>query len=115
MPPRAFVELMSRAYILLTDSGGLQKEAPTLRKPVLILWDVTERPEWIESGHGRLRGRHRPSVVSAVEEPLDDPAAGRMKRAGVEPPLGEGRAAERIADTLLANFLLGCGKGGPDS
>jgi UDP-N-acetylglucosamine 2-epimerase (non-hydrolysing) len=91
-----FVELMRRAYLLVTDSGGIQEEAPALGKPVLVMRDHTERPEGVEAGTARLVGTSRERIVGAVEELLRDPAA-YAAMAQAHNPYGDGRAAERIA------------------
>ncbi len=94
-----FVRLLCRAELVLTDSGGLQEEAPALGKPVLVMRDVTERPEGIAAGTARLVGTDPGRIVSAVSELLDDPAAyARMARA--HNPYGDGKAAQRIAAIL---------------
>ena len=94
-----FVGLMEASWIILTDSGGIQEEAPTLGKPVLVMRDVTERPEAVEAGVARLVGSAVEGIVEAARELLDDPAAyARMSQAAN--PFGDGRAAERIADVL---------------
>jgi UDP-N-acetylglucosamine 2-epimerase (non-hydrolysing) len=94
-----FLWLLDRADVVLTDSGGLQEEAPSLGKPVLVARDVTERPEAVEAGTVRLVGTDRARVVSEVSRLLDDPAAyGAMARA--VNPYGDGRACGRIADVL---------------
>jgi UDP-N-acetylglucosamine 2-epimerase (non-hydrolysing) len=95
-----FVWLMSRAHVILTDSGGVQEEAPSLGKPVLVMRDTTERPEAVEAGTVRLVGTDVNSIVSAVTELLDDRAAySRMSLA--HNPYGDGRACERIVGRLL--------------
>jgi UDP-N-acetylglucosamine 2-epimerase (non-hydrolysing) len=94
-----FVGLMEASWIILTDSGGVQEEAPTLGKPVLVIRDLTERPEAMEAGVARLVGSEVEGIVEAARELLEDPAAyRRMSQAGN--PFGDGRAAERIADAL---------------
>ncbi|HEV7837122.1 MAG TPA: UDP-N-acetylglucosamine 2-epimerase (non-hydrolyzing) [Gemmatimonadaceae bacterium] len=94
-----FVYLMSRASIMLTDSGGIQEEAPSLGKPVLVLREVTERPEAVVSGTVRLVGSDADRIVGEVERLLDDAAAyGAMSRA--INPYGDGHAAERIVAVL---------------
>lgn len=90
---------MSRSYLLLTDSGGVQEEAPTLRKPVLVMREVTERPEVVEAGAGELVGTSRDSIVSAASRLLLDPEA-YARMVGVANPFGDGHAAERIADAI---------------
>lgn len=97
----SFVHLMRRAYVVLTDSGGLQEEAPGLGKPVLVLRDVTERPEAVEAGTAKLVGTSGERIVSEVARLLSDESEyARMARA--VNPYGDGHAAERIADALLA-------------
>lgn len=94
-----FVRLMSRADILLTDSGGIQEEAPALGKPVLVMRETTERPEAVEAGTVRLVGTDRARIVSEVARLLDEPAHYKaMSRA--HNPYGDGQAAVRIADFL---------------
>jgi UDP-N-acetylglucosamine 2-epimerase (non-hydrolysing) len=106
-----FVGLMEAASIILTDSGGIQEEAPTLGKPVLVLRDVTERPEAVEAGVARLVGSEVEGIVEAVRELLEDPDAyARMSQA--MNPFGDGRAAEKIAD-ILKVFLEHGGHGKP--
>ena len=99
MPPLSYPELVSeiaRAHLILTDSGGIQEEAPFLKKPVLILRDVTERPEAVELGVAQLVGTDTDSVVAAVRKVLTDSALhARMAHGGS--PYGDGYAAERIA------------------
>jgi UDP-N-acetylglucosamine 2-epimerase (non-hydrolysing) len=95
-----FVALMDRATLLLTDSGGIQEEAPSLGKPVLVLRDTTERPEAVEAGTAQLVGTDRAGIMAAVSRLLTDPTAyAAMARA--HNPYGDGRAAGRIADTCL--------------
>jgi UDP-N-acetylglucosamine 2-epimerase (non-hydrolysing) len=96
-----FVALMARAHILLTDSGGLQEEAPALQKPVLVMREVTERPEAIEAGCAALVGTREGRIRAAVDRLLRDPAAYRAM-SQVENPFGDGRASERIAEIALA-------------
>jgi UDP-N-acetylglucosamine 2-epimerase (non-hydrolysing) len=96
---RAFVDLMRRARILLTDSGGIQEEAPSLGKPVLVMRDRTERPEAVEAGTVKLVGVDPARIVAEVERLLeDDGEYRRMSR--IHNPYGDGRAAERIAQTI---------------
>jgi len=97
-----FVQLMKRAYLVLTDSGGVQEEAPSLGVPVLVMREVTERPEAVERGSARLVGTDRDTIIRATRELLDDPEARRrMTRAGN--PYGDGRAAGRIVAVLLGD------------
>ncbi len=97
----AFVDLMRRADLLLTDSGGVQEEAPSLGKPVLVMRDKTEREEAVAAGTARLVGTDPDRIVREVEAALDDSSAGRNS-APVENPFGSGDACERIARTFLA-------------
>lgn len=96
----AFVQLMNKSYLILTDSGGIQEEAPSLGKPVLVLRRVTERPEAIEAGTARLVGTDRELIVQTVQKLLDDRQEyDEMSRTAN--PFGDGRAAQRIVDILL--------------
>ncbi|MEW6566645.1 MAG: UDP-N-acetylglucosamine 2-epimerase (non-hydrolyzing) [Chloroflexota bacterium] len=94
------VHLMKRAYLVLTDSGGLQEEAPALGTPVLVLREVTERPEAIRAGTARLVGTDDERIVAETRRLLDDPAA-RQAMARAVNPFGDGHAAERIVTALL--------------
>lgn len=104
LPPQdylPFVYLMSRAELIITDSGGVQEEAPSLGKPVLVMRDTTERPEAVDAGTVRLVGTDVDRIVSAARELLDDAGAYRaMSRA--HNPYGDGQAAGRILDALRA-------------
>ena len=94
------VHIMAQAVLVLTDSGGIQEEAPSLGKPVLVLREVTERPEAIQAGTARLVGTDPQRIVSETIRLLTDPAEyNRMARA--VNPYGDGRAAERIVSALL--------------
>jgi UDP-N-acetylglucosamine 2-epimerase (non-hydrolysing) len=96
-----FVALLSAAHIVLTDSGGVQEEAPVLGVPVLVLRDRTERPEGVAAGTARLVGTRAQRIVAEACRLLDNPAAhARMARA--HSPYGDGQAAERIADIIAA-------------
>lgn len=100
LPYETFVRLMDVAYIVLTDSGGIQEEAPVLGKPVLVLREKTERPEVIDAGVARLVGTDEERIVAEAERLLHDAGAyGAMAKAGSL--FGDGRAAERIVQTLL--------------
>ena len=98
-----FIAAMKRSYIILTDSGGVQEEAPALGKPVLVLRDETERPEAVEYGVVKLVGPHTDAIISEAQRLLDEPGAWRAMARGVS-PYGDGRAAERIVQTLRAHF-----------
>ncbi len=94
-----FVRAMNRAEIILTDSGGIQEEAPSLRKPVLVLRNTTERPEAIEAGTTRLVGTHEDTIVNSVIELLTQPETYRRMANGKN-PYGDGKASQRILDIL---------------
>jgi len=99
----SFVACMQRAYILLTDSGGIQEEGPSLGKPVLVMRDVSERPEAIAAGTACLIGTNPDAIVSAVTSLLDDQIC--YKRMTSRPnPYGDGHAAERIVQFLISRF-----------
>ncbi len=92
--------LLLRAYLVMTDSGGLQEEAPALQKPVVVLRTETERPEVVEAGKAVLAGVREDDVYAAVSRLLENEAAyTRMLRA--DNPYGDGHAAERIADVIV--------------
>jgi len=94
-----FVRLMERSYVILTDSGGIQEEAPALGRPVLVMRDVTERPEAIEAGTAKLVGTEPRAIVSATERLLRFGAVYR-KMTRARNPFGDGRASARIAAVL---------------
>lgn len=99
---RDFHNLMAKSYLILTDSGGIQEEAPSLGKPVLVLRDVTERPEGIEAGTLKLAGTSGESIYSACKALLCDRAE-YNKMARAQNPYGDGNASKRIADALLCD------------
>jgi UDP-N-acetylglucosamine 2-epimerase (non-hydrolysing) len=102
----SFVALMDRATVILTDSGGVQEEAPSLGKPVLVMRDTTERPEVVEAGAAVLVGTDSGRIVDAVSRLLTDPAAhGRMARA--TSPYGDGTAARQIVDVVDRHLSRG--------
>jgi len=98
-----FVHLMNRATIILTDSGGIQEEAPSLGKPVLVLREVTERPEGVAAGTAVVVGTDPRRIVGTASELLSDQAA-YERMAHRRNPYGDGRASERIASALAAAF-----------
>lgn len=100
----SFVGLMGQAYLAITDSGGVQEEAPSLGLPVLVLRDKTERPEAVAAGTVRLVGTVEERIVREAEALLDDPAE-HARRTAVHNPYGDGQASGRIA-RALADFLL---------
>lgn len=95
----SFVHLMEKSHIVLTDSGGIQEEAPGLGKPVLVMRDTTERPEALTAGTVKLVGTDYDKIVSAVSTLLDDEAAYIAMSHAVN-PYGDGKACGRIVDTL---------------
>jgi UDP-N-acetylglucosamine 2-epimerase (non-hydrolysing) len=100
-----FVDLMRRAWILLTDSGGVQEEGPSLGKPILVMREKTERPEAVEAGTVRLVGTDVERIVSEAVRLLENPEEYR-RRSRVHNPYGDGQASRRIAD-LIHSFLTG--------
>ena len=98
-----FVNLMNRAYLVLTDSGGLQEEAPALGKPVLVLREVTERPEAVAAGTVRLVGTAYRDILAAAEELLTDRQA-YLQMAHAVNPYGDGQASRRIRSALRHYF-----------
>ena len=99
-----FVHLMSRSYLIITDSGGLQEEAPSLGKPVLVVRKETERPEAIEAGTVKLAGVTEDSIYKMTKSLLDQPAE-YEKMAQAVNPYGDGRASERIIKAIKERFL----------
>jgi len=98
-----FVDLMRRATVLLTDSGGIQEEGPSLGKPVVVMREKTERPEAVDAGTVRLAGTDEVRIVSEVLRLLDDKAL-RDSMSRMHNPYGDGHASERVADATLAFF-----------
>jgi len=96
----SFVRLMQRAHVILTDSGGVQEEAPTLHKPVLVMRDVTERPEALASGAAQLVGTSVSGIVQAVNRLLDDDTV-YSGFSRLQNPYGDGLASQRIVSRLL--------------
>ncbi len=101
-----FVHLLNRATLVVTDSGGLQEEAPSLGKPVLVLRQVTERPEAVAAGTVKVVGTDRGRIVAETLRLLEDRAAYRAM-ANAANPYGDGRAAERIVASLLERGAAG--------
>jgi UDP-N-acetylglucosamine 2-epimerase (non-hydrolysing) len=98
-----FVNLMARSFLIITDSGGVQEEAPALGKPVLVLRKVTERPEAVAFGTVKLVGLNEEKIFRAAERLITDPAAYR-KMATSTNPYGDGRAAERTVGVIKRYF-----------
>ena len=97
-----FCSLMKKSHIILTDSGGVQEEAPSLGKPVLVLRDTTERPEAIEYGTVKLAGTNKEKILSLVQNLLDNKEAYKKMSEAIN-PYGDGLASKRITDVLI-NF-----------
>ena len=97
--------LMARAYLVMTDSGGLQEEAPALGRPVLVLRRETERPEAVAAGTVKLAGTAQEDIIRLASELLEDPAAYAAMAHAVN-PYGDGFACRRIADAVLYHFGL---------
>ncbi len=110
LPYLAFVSLMSRSHLILTDSGGIQEEAPALGIPVLVMREKTERPEGIRAGTVKLVGTARESIVGQVTRLLTDRRA-YSRMASRENPYGDGRAARRIARHCRAYLQRGARTG----
>jgi UDP-N-acetylglucosamine 2-epimerase (non-hydrolysing) len=98
-----FVYLMNKASIIVTDSGGVQEEAPSLGKPVLVMRDTTERPEAVDAGTVKLVGTDKDRIVSAVQELLTNPAE-YQKMSRAHNPYGDGKACERIVNKIIEHF-----------
>jgi len=99
----AFVDQMRRAHILLTDSGGVQEEGPSLGKPVLVMREKTERPEAVEAGTALLVGTDEEKIVAETTRLLEDPEE-YARRARIHNPYGDGQASARIRDALIIRF-----------
>jgi UDP-N-acetylglucosamine 2-epimerase (non-hydrolysing) len=100
---RSFVQLMSKSYLILTDSGGIQEEAPSLGKPVLVLRTTTERPEAIEAGTARLVGTDQNKILAEAQRLLTDTRA-YNDMATKTNPYGDGTAAKQIIDCIMKRF-----------
>lgn len=101
----SIVRIMKESFMVVTDSGGLQEEAPSLGKPVLVLRNETERPEAVDAGTVRLVGTDRDTIVAHMTELLTDEAAYGSMSAAVN-PYGDGRASSRIVDAIACEFEL---------
>jgi UDP-N-acetylglucosamine 2-epimerase (non-hydrolysing) len=103
-----FVEAMAKAYVIITDSGGIQEEGPSLHKPILVFRKLTERPEGLATGCVKLVGLGRESVIQETSHLLDDPEAYQCMTAdGNSNPYGDGRSAERVVQAILYHFGRG--------
>ena len=103
LDPLSFHNLMSRSYLILTDSGGIQEEAPSLGKPVLVLRNVTERPEALQAGTAMLVGTKRDAVFTRASLLLSDNAAYELMAQAAN-PYGDGQASRRILEAILYHF-----------
>lgn len=101
-----FVFLMARAYLIVTDSGGIQEEAPALGKPVLVMRDTTERPEAVQAGTARLVGTRAERIIAEVGALLDSPTAYHAM-AHSNNPYGDGHASEKIVSALMGASVIG--------
>ncbi|GAF02023.1 non-hydrolyzing UDP-N-acetylglucosamine 2-epimerase [Saccharicrinis fermentans] len=102
LPYEAFIWLMDKAYLIVTDSGGVQEEAPSLGKPVLVMRDTTERPEAVEAGTVILVGTNKDKIVKEAIDLMDN--KDRYKRMSLlHNPYGDGKASQRIVDFLSKN------------
>lgn len=97
-----FVYLMNASYLILTDSGGIQEEAPSLGKPVLVMRDTTERPEAVSAGTVKLVGTNADAIVQATSKLINDSEA-YTEMSFAHNPYGDGKACKRIADIVAAN------------
>jgi UDP-N-acetylglucosamine 2-epimerase (non-hydrolysing) len=96
----SFVQIMKHSYLILTDSGGIQEEAPSLQKPILVLRDVTERPEVLKAGASRLVGTNIKRIVEETTRLIEDPKEYK-KMSNIRNPYGDGKASWRIVQRLL--------------
>ena len=100
----SFVHLMNRAYIILTDSGGVQEEAPSLGKPVLVMRDTTERPEAVDAGTVKLVGTKKNSIVESVQQLLNNQEIYKTM-SFAHNPYGDGKASEKIKNILKKHLI----------
>jgi UDP-N-acetylglucosamine 2-epimerase (non-hydrolysing) len=99
LPYVSFVDVMRRAYLLITDSGGIQEEGPSLGKPILVLREKTERPEAVAAGTAKLAGTSAETIVREASRLLDN-SAEYQRMARLENPYGDGRASARIVERI---------------
>jgi len=108
LPPLDYVdcvELLRRSYLILTDSGGIQEEAPTLKRPVVVMRDVTERPEGVKAGFVKMAGTRVDEIVKATEELLNDSTVHRRLK-NIPNPYGDGLSARRIMSIIWKHRAL---------
>ncbi|MBN1841419.1 MAG: UDP-N-acetylglucosamine 2-epimerase (non-hydrolyzing) [Deltaproteobacteria bacterium] len=106
LPYEPFVEAMAKSYFIITDSGGIQEEGPSLQKPVFVFRKVTERPEGLGTGGVKLVGLEKESVLREASRLLEDPAA-YQEMVAEHNPYGDGKAAQRIVKAILHHFGQG--------
>lgn len=99
-----FIYLMEKSYLLLTDSGGIQEEAPSLAKPVLVMRDTTERPEAVEAGTVLLVGTDTEKIINTVEKLINDKSF-YQKMAFTHNPYGDGKSSKKIVQFLKKQYL----------
>ena len=99
-----FIYLLKNSYLVLTDSGGIQEEAPGLGKPVLVMRNITERPEAVESGIVKLVGTDKNKIISEVSKLMDDKHY-YLQMAKANNPYGDGKAAERIVKIIKTKIF----------
>ena len=98
-----FHNMLNKSYLILTDSGGIQEEAPSLGKPVIVLRDTTERPEGVQAGTLKLAGTNEEVLYNMIKELLDDKNEyNRMSQASN--PYGDGKASKRIVDEIIRRY-----------
>ena len=100
---QSFVYLMEKAYIIITDSGGIQEEAPSLSKPVLVMREITERPEAVKAGTVKVVGTQKESIVNSTRQLLLD-ANEYRKMSSTKNPYGDGKSAQRTYEILIERF-----------
>lgn len=98
-----FHNLLNKSYLILTDSGGIQEEAPSLGKPVIVLRDTTERPEGITAGTLKLAGTDEERIFNLIDELLSDSTVYKNMSLASN-PYGDGKASERIVDAIIEYF-----------
>lgn len=102
----SFIYMMNRSYFIITDSGGVQEEAPSLGKPVLVMRDTTERPEAVEAGTVKLVGTDKETIIKEAQKLLDDKNE-YEKMSKAHNPYGDGKACEKIVEFLLQTSMMG--------
>lgn len=100
----AFIWLMAKSYLILTDSGGIQEEAPSLGKPVLVMRDTTERPEAVEAGTVKMVGTDYSKIVDSITELLEDNSV-YLQMSKAHNPYGDGKASGKIIESLTHSYL----------